>query len=213
MAREFSGWFNNHRVAISSEHVVDRYLESLRPLGISAPDRADSMCRGKPETSSRSIGCSSASVGTVPFALLNPGAGGRRNAGRPSDLPRSRGILASGIGCHPWSCGPARRNGRQPTKSSKTRAVTRPWPRIRRSRNWPNWPAEPRFSSAPIPGLCTWRRRSARRALGCSAPCPPSETAPTAPSTSPCKKHDWKAPAASAARQTMPRCWRSRPRT
>ena len=35
--RELSKWFNNRRVDPKSTHVVDRYLELLRPLGIESP--------------------------------------------------------------------------------------------------------------------------------------------------------------------------------
>lgn len=37
MARQFSWWLSTERVRPTAEHVVDRYLELLRPLGIHSP--------------------------------------------------------------------------------------------------------------------------------------------------------------------------------
>lgn len=74
MAREVSGWFNNRRVPISSAHVVDRYLETLEPLGITAPtvrfdvprQARDILAVDRMLSNLRSHG---------PFAMINPGAG------------------------------------------------------------------------------------------------------------------------------------------
>jgi heptosyltransferase-1 len=74
MARELSGWFNNRRVAISAAHVVDRYLETLVPLGITAPrirfdvprQARDILAVDRMLLNLRSHGM---------FAMINPGAG------------------------------------------------------------------------------------------------------------------------------------------
>ena len=47
--RELSKWFNNQRVDPKATHVVDRYLELLRPLG-SSRRRFDSKCRSTRQT-------------------------------------------------------------------------------------------------------------------------------------------------------------------
>jgi heptosyltransferase-1 len=72
--RELSKWFNNERVDPKATHVVDRYLELLRPLGIEAPmvrfqvpeREAD---RAAAEGMIRQLGIDAG------FAIVNPGAG------------------------------------------------------------------------------------------------------------------------------------------
>jgi lipopolysaccharide heptosyltransferase I len=74
MARELSGWFNNRRFAISSEHVVDRYRELLAPLGVYSP-----MVRFDVPRHARDILSVDRMLASLrwqgSFALLNPGAG------------------------------------------------------------------------------------------------------------------------------------------
>jgi heptosyltransferase-1 len=72
--REFSRLLNNRRVTTSTTHVVDRYLELLRPLGIDRPEvRFDVPQRSEDEASmgrlirERGLGAG--------FAIINPGAG------------------------------------------------------------------------------------------------------------------------------------------
>jgi len=72
--REFSRWFNNRRVDPQATHVVDRYLELLRPLGIErptvrfqVPERAEDR-----ETAQATIHRLGLDDG---FAIINPGAG------------------------------------------------------------------------------------------------------------------------------------------
>jgi heptosyltransferase I len=72
--RELSKWFNNQRVDPKSTHVVDRYLELLRPLGIESPvvrfqvpERDEDR-----DTARRIIGDLGLEAG---FAIINPGAG------------------------------------------------------------------------------------------------------------------------------------------
>ena len=72
--RELSKWFNNERVDPKSTHVVDRYLELLRPLGIESPtvrfqvpEREDDA-----KTADEIIRQRKLEDG---FAIINPGAG------------------------------------------------------------------------------------------------------------------------------------------
>ena len=72
--RELSRWLNNRLVTTSTTHVVDRYLELLRPLGIERPQvRFDVPQRSEDEASigrlirERGLGAG--------FAIINPGAG------------------------------------------------------------------------------------------------------------------------------------------
>ncbi len=72
--RELSRWFNNEKVNPQSAHVVDRYLELLRPLGIESPAvrfqvperEAD---RAAADAMIRQLGVADG------FAIINPGAG------------------------------------------------------------------------------------------------------------------------------------------
>jgi len=73
-ARELSPWIANQRVRGRREHVVDRNLELLRPLGIHSPQvkfivPGDMQAEGKVAQWQR--------AGKIPerFSLLNPGAG------------------------------------------------------------------------------------------------------------------------------------------
>lgn len=73
-ARELSPWLSNIRVVPEQTHVVDRYLELLRPLGIEGPTvefglPIDPEAAATVERAVRGFGISG------PFALLNPGAG------------------------------------------------------------------------------------------------------------------------------------------
>jgi len=72
--RELSKWLNNQRVDPKSTHVVDRYLELLRPLGIESPavrfqvpEREED--RAAAEKVLRQMGLDRG------FAIVNPGAG------------------------------------------------------------------------------------------------------------------------------------------
>lgn len=72
--REMSLWLNNQLVSPQKDHVIDRYLELLRPLGISRPSvqyalRIDPVAR---QTADLVIQKSGMQPG---FALINPGAG------------------------------------------------------------------------------------------------------------------------------------------
>jgi lipopolysaccharide heptosyltransferase I len=73
--RELSKWFHNELVAVEGDHVIDHYLETLRPLGIESP-------RVRFDLPEREEDCAMAerlmrTMRMVPrrFAVLNPGAG------------------------------------------------------------------------------------------------------------------------------------------
>jgi ADP-heptose:LPS heptosyltransferase len=73
--RELSKWFHNELVTVGGRHVIDHYLEMLRPLRIDSPlvrfdlpEAADDARMG--EQTLRSLG-----LEHDRFAILNPGAG------------------------------------------------------------------------------------------------------------------------------------------
>lgn len=72
VGREASRWLDTERVAVQSRHVVDAYLELLRPLGVTSPrvrfglpvhPSADAVVERWLETT----------VGREPFVMINPG--------------------------------------------------------------------------------------------------------------------------------------------
>jgi heptosyltransferase I len=72
--RELSKWFNNVRVDPETVHVVDRYLELLRPLGIDSPTvrfqvPEHAQDRAAAENTIGQLGIAAG------FAIVNPGAG------------------------------------------------------------------------------------------------------------------------------------------
>jgi heptosyltransferase I len=89
--RELSKWFNNERVDPKTTHVVDRYLELLRPLGIASPavrfqvpeheeDRkaAEEIICGRQEclpSCDEESGRQECLPSCDGFAIINPGAG------------------------------------------------------------------------------------------------------------------------------------------
>ncbi len=135
--RELSKWFNNQRVDPKATHVVDRYLELLRPLGIESPavrfqvpeHEAD---RAAAERMISRIGnrrrlCDHQSRSGLAVETL----AGRSLRGRGASSWATPGI------CRRWSFGPARPSGQWPSKSPTPR--TRPSTSLRRprSRSWP----------------------------------------------------------------------------
>ena len=72
--REFSHWLNNRLVPLTAAHVVDRYLELLKPLGISQPTVRFDVARhaGDELTIGRFVRDRGLGGG---FALVNVGAG------------------------------------------------------------------------------------------------------------------------------------------
>ena len=76
-ARELSPWLSTTRVSAKSEHVVDRYLELLQPLGISESARQSSVQFNVPTRphAASAIQDFLKTISREDFALLNPGAG------------------------------------------------------------------------------------------------------------------------------------------
>jgi heptosyltransferase I len=72
--RELSKWFNRQRVDPKATHVVDRYLELLRPLGIESPTVRFQVPEHEADhaAAERITGPLGTAAG---FAIVNPGAG------------------------------------------------------------------------------------------------------------------------------------------
>lgn len=75
LGREASRWFHNELVAVDAQHVIDRYLALLKPLGIerpavefNLPERTEDARFA--ESTLRQLGFTSGG-----FAIVNPGAG------------------------------------------------------------------------------------------------------------------------------------------
>ncbi len=72
VGREASRWINNELVEVESRHVVDAYLELLRPLGVVSPT-----VRYDVPTDSDAVGAMGRWLGRAlggrPFAIVNPG--------------------------------------------------------------------------------------------------------------------------------------------
>jgi lipopolysaccharide heptosyltransferase I len=72
--RELSRWLHNERVAATAAHVIDKNLELLRPLGISAPHVEFNL----PETPAQATTARHLIASlrlTSGYAIINPGAG------------------------------------------------------------------------------------------------------------------------------------------
>ena len=72
--RELSQWLNNERIQTQATHVIDAYLELLRPLGIESPTvrfgiPESESDRAAAEETIRQAGCKDG------FYVVNPGAG------------------------------------------------------------------------------------------------------------------------------------------
>jgi lipopolysaccharide heptosyltransferase I len=74
MGRELSAWLNNDRHVARLPHVVDRYLELLRPLGIDAPQVRFDLPHW-PDAAATVEGFLAHSAVADRFAVINPGAG------------------------------------------------------------------------------------------------------------------------------------------
>jgi heptosyltransferase I len=73
--RELSRWLHNDLVEVQGEHVIDRYLSMLRPLGIKSPAVRFDLPElpGDATTANRFLAAEDLTEGQ--FAILNPGAG------------------------------------------------------------------------------------------------------------------------------------------
>ena len=136
--RELAPWLDNRLVRPTAGHVVDRYLELLAPLGITRPATRFDIPRNAEDEASVSRFIRDRGLGGG-FALINPGAAGRRNVGRPNGSRPLPSIWARTGICLPWSSGPARKNGCGPIGSLPPRPAWRTWLRRQRSASWAKW--------------------------------------------------------------------------
>jgi lipopolysaccharide heptosyltransferase I len=73
-ARELSRWFHNELVDVGGAHVVDHYLDLLRPLGVESPDvRFDLPERGADACAAEDL-LRDVNFSGQSFVVLNPGA-------------------------------------------------------------------------------------------------------------------------------------------
>ncbi len=73
--RELSKWFNNELTDVRAEHVVEHYLQILRPLGIESPQVQFKLPERADERLFAEESLARLALSTAPFAVLNPGAG------------------------------------------------------------------------------------------------------------------------------------------
>jgi ADP-heptose:LPS heptosyltransferase len=74
-ARELSRWFQNELVPCGGNHVIDHYLELLRPLGIRSPAVRFDLPERPVDSRPVDAFLQDQGLSGGPFALLNPGAG------------------------------------------------------------------------------------------------------------------------------------------
>ncbi len=175
--RELSGWINNQLVMPTADHVVDRGLQMLKPLGIE-----------KPAASFRLPEYEESAAKMAKF-ILDRGFGGgfvviNTGAGWPSKIwPAERyAAVARHLGRH-WNLPsvvswPALPSSRWPIKSSSKPAATPTWRRQLRSPNLPRSLAARACSSAPTPARCTSPPPLARPASASTAPMPAKRCGP-----------------------------------
>jgi lipopolysaccharide heptosyltransferase I len=73
--RELSRWFHNELVVAGGAHVIEHYLELLRPLGIASPSVRFNLPEWAADTQTVDQYLRSLGSVTSRFAVLNPGAG------------------------------------------------------------------------------------------------------------------------------------------
>jgi len=99
IGRETSRWLNNELVTVTAEHIVDRYLQLLRPLGIESPAVAFNVPERPADGEAVDRFLAERSL-TGGYGVINPGAGRpaklwsmpryaevARHLGRTHDLP------------------------------------------------------------------------------------------------------------------------------
>ena len=154
--RELSKWLNNELVESKATHVVDQYLELLRPLGIESPT-----VRFQVPEHNQDRENAEAIIGrlgfTDGFAIINLGAGWPSKLWLVDRFAAVAHHLGNKWRCRHWSHGAANRSRPSPNKSLG-RPVLRPILLRRQSwRTWPHCAAEPSCLSVPTPGRFTWQ--------------------------------------------------------
>ena len=185
--REFSRWLNNELVDTDGLHAIERALKLLEPLGIRSP-----AVRFEPPVATADQNVAAEIIASLGldggFVLIASGAGW------PSKLwPVDRyAAVAAWLGRR-WNLpslliwgNDAERAGR--SRSSPPRRAMPACARRSRCGSWPQQPAGHVLQSAPTLGRCTWPRPPARPASASTGPGRPTNTVPTALSTSTCKK-------------------------
>ena len=132
--RELSLWLNNEQVEPTTEHVVDRYLQLLRPLGVpetiearfELPLRDHAVIDELIRNTQLSEG----------FAVLNPGAGWDSKLWPARRFGQLCAAWASVIACHRSSPGRELASGPGRRRSSREPADMPGWPLRRRCPSW-----------------------------------------------------------------------------
>ncbi len=75
LAREASRWFHNEFVPVDAEHVIDRYLAILEPLGIVNPQVEFRLPERAEDATFAEQALSRLGLAGTNFAVVNPGAG------------------------------------------------------------------------------------------------------------------------------------------
>ena len=75
LGREISTWLNNELVEVDTQHVIDRYLAILKPLGIENPSVGFNMPEQAADADFAKQTCQDLKLPTNEFAIVNPGAG------------------------------------------------------------------------------------------------------------------------------------------
>ena len=75
LGREVSQWFHNHLVEVNVEHVIDRYLAILAPLGIQHPNVGWNLPETTADAEFADGQLQALELSQGRFAILNPGAG------------------------------------------------------------------------------------------------------------------------------------------
>ena len=75
LGREVSRWFHNELVSVEAEHVIDRYLGLLKPLGIQKPKVEFNLPESSPDAEFAERTLRALGLTNGEFAILNPGAG------------------------------------------------------------------------------------------------------------------------------------------
>ena len=73
--RELSRWFNNERVAADAQHVIEHYLQILRPLGIESPTVEFNLPESAADAHTAADFLTQAGLEAGNYAILAPGAG------------------------------------------------------------------------------------------------------------------------------------------
>ncbi len=173
--RELSRWFHNQLVAVGGSHVIEHYLQLLRPLGIESPHVDFGLPERATDGRASDEFLRGAGLSAGQFAIVNPGAGW------PSkQWPAERyGALANYLySAHKlpsvavWAGDAENAHWRiRLSRQAAKRHV------VRRQQRWPSWlpfRGGRRYLSAAIRARCIWPSPSARPPSVCTVPAGPN---------------------------------------